>query len=854
MKVPRLIADVLPAYYRIDLDIDMGQFVTSGKEVVQFELLKPSRQIVFHAASLVITEAYLDVENKAEAIRVSEPDQTATFVFEQEIPRGAHELTISFTGQVNDSLHGLYRSQYGHTNEPKWLATTQFEAVHAREAFVCIDEPSAKAIFEISLTVPHDMTAISNAPVASEGAAQFGYKTVSFQPTLKMSTYLIAFMVGEFEFIEHVTSDGTIIRTYATPGVTGQLTFALDTAVKILAYFNEYFDIPYPWTKLDLIAIPDFAAGAMENWAAITFRETALLLDPARASLANKQRVALVVAHELAHQWFGDLVTMSWWDDLWLNEGFASWVETLALDKLWPEWQPWIMFIESDTARAEILDSLQHTHPIQVEVDDPKGIDEIFDAISYSKGASVINMLHHYVGPEVFRDGLRAYLKRHQYGNSTTKDLWLAIEQVSGKPVVKVMSAWTSQPGYPLVSIEGQLVRQQRFYRSRPTKAANDVKSGLWPVPFNVVTDLGRETLVRINSTQTSTIPDDLTQAQWIKPNPGQTGFYRTHYSPEMISRLMPPIEQRKLGASDRFGVVSDVFATIEAGLTPSTLGLELLEAMIREDNFVAWSGVSRALSTLMAMTSDDKVWNALEKFAGYLVAPNARRLGWDPKPGEVPFDTLMRSAVLTQAVRYGDQPITQKALVRFAEYVRGGQLDPDVRNVVLYSAARHGSASDFEMMLDHYRSETSPQVKISLLSALGQFQDADLISRYLEFGLSPEVRPQDIYIIVATAFGNRLARELAWTWVKEHWGEFIRRYGAGGHMLERFPLVVASAFATRSMAAEFESFFSTRMHPAIKRPVAQALESIEVKASWYLRDGKSIALYLENRKLRCDK
>jgi len=469
---------------------------------------------------------------EAVGVTLNVDDQTVTFAFADEVPAGDHELELKFAGVLGDNLHGFYRSGYKHKGEERWIATTQFEAVHAREGFVCIDEPAAKAVFEVSLTVPSELTAVANTDVLKEESAG-ARKTVTFTPTPKMSTYLVAYVVGDFERVERQTPEGVMVGVLATPGQTEQLEFALDTAVRTLSFFNEYFGIPYPLPKLDMLALPDFAAGAMENWGLVTYRETALLLDPAQTSLSNKQRVAEVVAHELAHQWFGNLVTMAWWSDLWLNEGFATWVASLAMDKLFPEWEIWTSFIQEEFSQALEMDSLANTHPIQVEVDDPRSLDEIFDAISYAKGASVLNMLHHYLGAEDFRSGLHDYLEAHAYGNSETHDLWTALGKASGKPVDEVMSAWTSQPGYPLIGFDDGQVTQSRFYGS-PREAKKAGPSQLWPVPFSVALADGAETEPKLIEGEAEELPMELMSSDWFKPNPGQTSVFRTMYTSPM--------------------------------------------------------------------------------------------------------------------------------------------------------------------------------------------------------------------------------------------------------------------------------------------------------------------------------
>lgn len=846
-KVARLLEKIVPQRYQLNLDIDMDRFKFRALEEIRFELKQPAKELTFHAVGLEITLASLESNHKATDINMDAEDQTVTLVFAEEVAAGVHTLSLAFNGQIAETLHGFYRSKYEHNGQEQWLGTTQFEAVHAREAFVCIDEPSAKAEFEISLTVPDRLTAISNTNVVSEQPEGEGRKKVQFAVTPKMSTYLVVWLVGEFEYSETETAEGVTVRVYATPGKSGQLAFALEAGAKTLSFFNEYFGIPYPLPKLDMVAVPDFAAGAMENWGAVTYRETALLLDPAQTSLAHKQRVAEVVAHELAHQWFGNLVTMAWFEDLWLNEGFATWVATLAMDHLFPEWQVWTQFIDEEYAQAQEMDALANTHPIQVEVDDPRALDEIFDAISYAKGASVINMLHHYLGENDFKRGLHEYLKEHSYGNAVTHDLWSALGRASGKPVDEVMSAWTGTPGYPLVSFDDGKLSQRRFYASpREAEKAKQSVSVQWPIPFGALLASGKETEQVLVKTETAELPDELVGSDWFKPNPGQTAFYRSHYTEHMIEALAGPLQAQKLGAVDRYGLVNDVFATTEAGVTDSALVFKLLEAMHEEPDYVVWGGLTGGFGALESVVEDEPLRDQLDRFGRWLVQPNVKRLGWEPKDGEAPFDTLMRPMVLSQAVRFDDEDVTREANKRFKDYLEGRPIDPDLRPAILYAAARHGGTDEFDAILERYRREQVPQVKISLLGALGRFRKPRLIERFLELGLSPDVRPQDIYIVVAYAMRNREGREKGWQWIQDNWDEFVRRYGEGGHMLDRFPLYAGAGFATHERAKEIKDFFAQHPHPAITRPVAQAVESVELKADWYDRDKAKIQAFAD--------
>ncbi len=849
-KVARLIDAIIPERYELEIDVDMQVFDYTVLQKIDFELVAPTKKLVFHAVRMRVSHGRLDDEITAKDTEVNEADEKVTLRFDDEIPAGRQTLSLKATGKLNESLRGFYRSTYTDTtgDKPveKSIATTQFEAVHAREAFVCIDEPSAKAVFEIKLIVPKALTAISNTNPTSE-TVEDDRKTVTFAPTPKMSTYLVAYIIGEFEYLEKTTPEGVVVRTYATPGNTYQLEFALDIAVRTLSFYTEYFDIPYPLPKLDMIAVPDFAAGAMENWGAVTYRDTALLLDPEKTSLSNKQRVAEVVMHELAHQWFGNLVTMAWWEDLWLNEGFATWVETLAMDKLFPEWKTWEEFAVANVSYAMELDGLANTHPIQVPVEDPRSLDEIFDAISYSKGASIIDMLHHYLGAETFRKGLNIYLNRHKHGNTVTHDLWAALGEASGKPVDEVMSAWTSLPGYPIVSFnEGQAV-QERFYSSPREAKKGGHQPSNWPIPFGVLLPGGGETEPTLLIAPQE-LPEAAMKADWFKPNPDQTSFFRTQYTPGMIEALSEPLRLKELGAKDRFGVVSDVLATTEAGRTDSVTALKLIAMLRDESDYVVWNAVSGGLGGVLGVMDSEEARPDIDAFGLWLVQPNVARLGWEAKPDEPVFDTLMRPMVLQLAVRFDDPSVTAEAQKRYQGYLGGAELDPELRSSVLYAAARHGGAKEFQEILERYRVEQSPQVKMTLLATLGRFRTDEQIQAFLDLGLSDDVRPQDFYMILAWGFRNRHGRDATWKYLKKHWNALVKRYGAGGHMLERFPVYAAMGFATHEMAKEIKEFFAANPHPAIGRPTAQAVESVELKADWRERDYEAVLDFLRRR------
>ncbi|CAI9784920.1 unnamed protein product [Fraxinus pennsylvanica] len=458
---PRLPKFAIPNCYDLKLKPDLAACKFTGAVDISVDVVSVTKFLVLNAAELSVSPDSVNFTSNNKVVEVfdvemCEKDEIIVLEFEENLPLGVGVLSMDFEGTLNDKMKGFYRSTYEHNGEKKNMAVTQFEPADARRCFPCWDEPACKATFKITLEVPAELIALSNMPVIEE-KINGNLKTVYYQESPIMSTYLVAVVVGLFDYVEDHTPDGIPVRVYCQIGKVNQGKFALDVAVKTLGLYKEYFAVPYSLPKLDMIAIPDFAAGAMENYGLVTYRETALLYDDKHSAAANKQRVATVVAHELAHQWFGNLVTMEWWTHLWLNEGFATWVSYLATDRLFPEWQIWTQFLEESTEGLR-LDGLAESHPIEVDVNHAREIDEIFDAISYRKGASVIQMLQGYLGPECFQRALATYIKRYACSNAKTEDLWSVLQEESGEPVKRLMNSWTKQKGYPVVSVrvEGQ--------------------------------------------------------------------------------------------------------------------------------------------------------------------------------------------------------------------------------------------------------------------------------------------------------------------------------------------------------------------------------------------------------------
>ncbi len=857
----RLPGDILPIRYSITLEPDLKKFTFWGEETIEIEIKKQTRSILLNSEDLDILSAEIRFENKKPAlpgkIKVDEPNETVRIKFDQYLETGPAKLNIKFTGILNDQLRGFYRSRYTNPEgETCYLATTQFEATDARKAFPCWDDPAIKATFKVSLIVPSTLAAISNMPIEKEGKNPGGKKIVSFKETPKMSTYLLAFIAGDLRSIEKKSQNGTLLRIWATRGNEERGRFALDVTCKLLQYFNEYFGIPYPMEKLDQIAIPDFAAGAMENWGAITYRETVLLFDPKNSAANTKQRIAEVVAHEMAHQWFGDLVTMEWWDDLWLNESFASWMGNKATDKIFPEWRMWTQFISADTGAGMSLDALKNSHPIEAHVKNPAEIRELFDAISYSKGAATIRMLEQFLGEEVFRKGINRYLSENSYSNARTEHLWKSMEKVSGKPVTEIMDTWIKQTGFPFLNAatkrsDGKInlsLTQNRFLYYNLIRRGTEPT--VWKIPVNIEREGGEKTAIVVDDKASSIImADKKAQDSWIKINSGQGGFYIVNYEPDDWNRLKKAIRSGKLSANDRLGLQSDSYALMKAGYIPTTSFLSFLEAYRNEMDATVLGEMATALRKIETLLFHKPSLPQFHKFARGILAPIAKKIGWDPKHTDSHLDSLRRSIVLGQLGYYGDKKILKEAKKRFGGYIKNpSSLHPDLRSVVFNLTAQQGDKKTYMTFLELEKKEILHEEKLRLLGALSHFHQKDLLKRTLELSLDPDkVRSQDTVYIIGQVFSSKHGHKLAWNFIKSNWAELDRRYGSGGFAITKL-VALTGSFSKLKMAKDVKDFFGAHPTPSAARTVQQSMERIELNANWLKKNRSSMSGWLASK------
>ncbi|KAL8166503.1 hypothetical protein V2J09_008002 [Rumex salicifolius] len=835
---PRLPQFSVPKRYDVNLKPDLVACKFAGDVSIDVDIVSPTKFLVLNAADLDVdsnsvsfTSRSASQEVRALGIGFVKEDEILVVEFADELPMGVGVLKIRFEGILNDQMKGFYRSVYEITGEKRNMAVTQFEATDARRCFPCWDEPAAKAKFKLTLVVPNEVIALSNMPVIEE-KQEGSCKTVYFEETPIMSTYLVAVVIGLFDYLEDHTNDGVKVRVYCQVDKASQGKFALDVAVKTLELYKNYFAVPYPLPKLDMVAIPDFAAGAMENYGLVTYRETALLYDEKHSAAANKQRVAIVVAHELAHQWFGNLVTMEWWTHLWLNEGFATWVSYLAIDGLFPEWKIWTQFLDQTTQGLR-LDGLAESHPIEVDINHASEVDEIFDAISYMKGASVIRMLQSYIGAECFQRALASYIKKHAYSNAKTEDLWDAIEKESGEPVTQLMTSWTKQMGYPVLS--AKMNDQKLEFEQSQFLLSGSAGDGQWIVPITLCCSSYDSRQNFLLKSKSECI--DVGESSWIKVNVDQTGFYRVKYDDKLAAKLRSAIENNQLTPTDRFGVLDDTFALCTAGQLPMSSLLTLMHSYAREVDYTVLSNlidISYKVSRIVADAAPQIIDNVKQFFTILFQYP-AAKLGWEPKQGESHLDAMLRGELLNALADLGDESTIDEAIKRFNVFLDDRNsvlLPPDVRKasyVAIMRKVTKTNRSGYEALLRVYRETELSQEKGRILGSLASCPDPEIVLEVLNFLLSSEVRSQDAIFGLAVC---KEGRETAWKWLTVNWDHITTVWGSG-YLLNRFVSAIVSPFSSVEKAKEIEAFFANRSLPAITRTLKQSLERVNNNAGW---------------------
>jgi puromycin-sensitive aminopeptidase len=840
----RLPPEVRPKSYDADLRIDLPAGRFEGTLIIALQIASARNELALHAVGLDVTAATAELGDGRRLSGVATADaisETVTLTFGDALPAGAAKLTLAYDGAFSPGLRGLYRAGP--------LAVTQFEAADARRVFPCFDEPAFKAIWRVAVAgVPTDAVALSNGVALRDESDGRGGRRVTFAPTPPLSSYLIALIVGPIVPSAVARVREIPICTWTTAEKRHLTSFGQETASAVLPRLEDYFGLPYPFGKLDQIGVPDFEAGAMENAGAVTFREVALLADPSTAPLAVQKRVAEVITHELAHQWFGNLVTMAWWDDLWLNEAFATWMAYKIVDDWRPSWRIWMDF-EAGKGAALALDALVSAHPIRAEIKNAEEAGESFDAITYEKGGAVLRMLEGFLGADRFRDGIRLYMRRHREANATADDLWGALGEASGQPILAMANGWIRQTGYPLVSLSlerdsaGTFVklRQRRFF-AEPGAAARGSETR-WMVPvvlrFRDASGIKEQPVLLAEESARVPLAAD-GEVVWCLGNAEARGFYRTAYGPETHARLLPAVGE--LRPAERVALVSDAWALVRAGEATIEAFLELVASLRHETDHVVLDELVGKLSVIEHRFLADADRENFGAFVAELFGAQAAGLGWAPASGASEDDEVrLRRAVLLRAlVLLGREPVAvREATNRLPSFEKGeaagagAKLDPNLLDIVVTAAARGADQARFDELRTRARGDADPAAKRRYLHALARVESPALIARAVELALGPEVPMQDFSSYLGVLLGNRATREAAFRLIGERWTE--TRAKADSPMILRRLVESMATLPERRHLDEVRTFLATHPIDGAKQATAQTLERMQMDAD--LRD-----------------
>ena len=813
----RLARTVVPSAYRIFITPDLESATFAGRVEIDVEITELTSEVRLNAIELDLSAATLTTSGTAHRsidLRLDEEYEVATYTFDAPLPAGSAVLEIAFSGILNDQLHGFYRSTYTDpTGVKHTIATTQFENTDARRAFPCWDEPAFKATYQVNLTVPSHLAAYSNAPISSNTDLGNGQRTVNFSPTMKMSTYLVAFIIGPFEETEAIDVDGVPLRVVFPIGNAHLTAHALEAGAFALRFFSDYFDIPYPGEKLDMVAIPDFMQGAMENLGCITYRMSDLLIDRAAASLAEMDRVAHVVLHEIAHMWFGDLVTMEWWEGIWLNEAFATFMQVLCQDAFRPQWKVWVSFCASRDLALDI-DGLHATRPVEYEVVSPSDTEGMFGRLTYEKGAAVLRMLEQYLGAETYRDGIRHYLRKHSYANTRTTDLWDAIEEVSGAPVRDVMNTWILQGGYPLVTLRDGLISQIPFAYGPAT--GESLIGSSWKVPVMTRSLKGGAINVHLLEDDPISIADDAP----VVLNAAGSGYFRSRYGVTESAALADHIDE--LDAIERAVLLSDSWALLFSSQISVEQFLTVGAGLGDLDEPTPWGTLATAVNYIKRALPEERLPGFADKVRA-IFEPQYARLGWDAQPEESALTGQLRALVLsTLGTVCANEDIKAEALRRFdAKDVSG-----DLANTILRIVSSQDRPGDYETFLERYRSAASPQDEQRYQFGLVGFSEERVALDAADKCFS-EFRNQDASAILGTLSFNAKTGPSVWRLMASRWDEVLAKFPP--NTLSYTTRGIVTFINDAAFADEVEAFHVTHPLGGEQKSVEQNIERMRV-------------------------
>ncbi|HEY1464111.1 MAG TPA: M1 family metallopeptidase [Terriglobales bacterium] len=810
-RLPEL---AVPENYVLTFTPDFFTNTFKGEETLKLNVLKPTTQIVLNSVDIEFNEINISSGGQTQAAKVTEDKekQMVTLQVEKELAPGPASLQIKYKGLLNDELRGFYigRDELGNK-----YAVTQFESTDARRAFPSFDEPAYKATFDVTVVADKDLAVISNTKTLTDTPdASAAKHAVHFATTPRMSSYLLAIVVGHFESIAG-SADGIPIRVWTTPGKKELGRFALESAEHILPYYDHYFGIKYPYGKLDLVGLPDFSAGAMENTACITFREVDLMLNSQRASLEAKKRVASVVAHEMAHQWFGDLVTMQWWDDVWLNEGFATWMSSKPLEAWHTEWH----FEVDDVVESALslnTDSLENTRPIHQEAETPDQIEELFDGIAYGKAAAVLRMLETYMGPDKFQAGVNAYLKKHSYANATASDFWTALTQASNKPIDKIMPTFVQQAGVPLVTVEAKCtggadkvdLEQQRYFYNRSMFTAKN-QDELWMIPVCLKTGESNNADAKCELLSEKEQRTSLKGCSpWVFANRGAYGYYRSGYTPEALRAISKDMEAR-LTPAERVLLLGDAWSSLQVGRITISDYLAFAEGFQHEHDSMVIQQFAIPLEYLADKVVEDKDREAFRGWIRHLFAQTAQEVGWDAKPGESDNQMLLRAQLMhvLGATARDPQVLAKAKELAIAALTQPGSVSSEMMTPALEVAAVNGDQALYDKVMARWKQSPDPEQRSLYSQTLVRFTDPKLVERTLNFLISSDVRSQDVTLLLARELRNHDAQKQVWDFVQQHWQDI---QNVGGAFSNGRLVAASAAFCSVDMRDSEVSFFAT--------------------------------------------
>lgn len=827
-----------PHHYNLRIHIDAANSEFSGSVEITGSLTKDSNFVELHAKELHILAAKI---NGVETTDITEAkDDVLVITLSDVIKAGSTTVTLEFKGTITDAMHGMYPCYFDHEGKRKKLIATQFESHHAREAFPCIDEPAAKATFDLELTTKEGEAVLANMPIKHQ-STETDRVITQFETTPKMSTYLLAFVTGEMVVKEARTKDGVIVRSWASKAQdSAWLDYSVKETVDLIEFYNDYFGIPYPLPKCDQVALPDFEAGAMENWGLITYRETVFLSDPNNVSLSTQQYISLVVAHELSHQWFGNLVTMKWWDDLWLNESFANMTEYLAVDRLHPEWQMWEEFVAQDAMAATNRDVYSDVQSVRVTVNDPAEINTLFDpSIVYAKGGKLLKMLHDLLGDDAWRAGLKDYFETHKYGNTERDDLWAALGKHTNLDLAALMNSWIERPGQPLVTVDQQ-GKTLKLSQERLLLDGSSDPEVQWQVPL---LSAGIPQLLT-HKTDSLSIDDE----RWVRLNTSGVGHYVVHYLQQAHKDyLASKLGESTIESTWKIARLNELTMLAKHGDSSLAEALRAIQSSGNEQRAMVWSLIAGVISNARMLTEgNETAETTLKQLSADLARSNFEALGWEYPDQEDSNQTHLRTVSLSLMAASEDQTVIDHALKLYHGAKNPEQLPAEIRSIILGLVAKFGTNDEFNTLVDIYKSVQNAEFKVDLSAALASTRDPERAKTLLVMMLDTKaVRSQDLRHWYVYMLRNRYNRTATWQWLQINWPWIMENFG-GSKSYDDFARYSASFLNTAEQLKEYKTFFEPmKTDPALKRAIAIGIEEIKARVAWRKRDESSVDQWL---------